>query len=99
MSETPNFAARLQQLRTAAKMTQRELAERSGLHRVAIANLERGERHPTWETVLLLARALGIGVELFADESLPLPENAPPPERGRPPRAAPARKPRKRKES
>jgi transcriptional regulator with XRE-family HTH domain len=65
-------------------MTQYELAERSGIHRQAIAKLELGERQPTWETVQALARAVGVKCTAFETQ----PAEAP---------APPARKTRKRK--
>ena len=69
MSETSPFAARLREARAAAKMTQHELAERSGIHRQAIAKLELGDRQPTWETVQALARALGVDCKVFETQS------------------------------
>jgi transcriptional regulator with XRE-family HTH domain len=46
------------------KMTQDDLASASGLHRVAIANIERGSRgkSPPLETVVKLAEALGVSI-------------------------------------
>jgi transcriptional regulator with XRE-family HTH domain len=82
MADLPPFAARLRQLRAEAKMTQFELAGRSGLNRQSIAKLELGERQPSWETVQLLARALGVGVAAFDEDQA----------------EAPAKKTRKRKE-
>jgi transcriptional regulator with XRE-family HTH domain len=45
-------------------MTQDDLASASGLHRVAIANIERGSRgkSPPLETVVKLAAALGVSI-------------------------------------
>ena len=64
--DLPPFARRLKVLRTAAKMTQRELAERAGMHLGGIFKLEQGVNQPSWDTVLALASALGVGVEAFA---------------------------------
>jgi transcriptional regulator with XRE-family HTH domain len=69
MSETSPFAERLREVRAAAKMTQHELAERSGVHRQTIAQLETGVRQPTWETVQALARALGVDCKAFETQS------------------------------
>lgn len=63
------FAARLREVRAEAKMTQHELSERSGVHRQTIAQLETGVRQPTWETVQLLARALGVDCKAFETET------------------------------
>jgi transcriptional regulator with XRE-family HTH domain len=57
------FAALLQGHRVAAGFSQEELAERAGLSRRGISDLERGERrspHPA--TVRRLASALGLGL-------------------------------------
>jgi transcriptional regulator with XRE-family HTH domain len=77
MKDLPVFAARLRELRGAAKLTQHELAERTGLHRQAIAKLETGVTRPTWDTVQALARALGVSCEVFQVEEKPV-ETAPP---------------------
>jgi transcriptional regulator with XRE-family HTH domain len=65
MSKSITFADRLKELRDAAKMTQHELAARSGVHRQTIATLEAGERVPNWDTVQALAGALGVSVTAF----------------------------------
>lgn len=73
-------------------MTQDDLAMASGLHRVAIANIERGSRgkSPPLETVVKLAAALDVSiVELTTSmptmNGKPSPETAAAPKkRGRP---------------
>jgi transcriptional regulator with XRE-family HTH domain len=69
MKDLSPFAARLRELRDAAKLTQQELAGRTGLHRQAIAKLETGITRPTWDTVQALARALGVSCEAFCEEA------------------------------
>ena len=62
MSDHPaSFGEILRRLRSAAGLSQEELAERAGLSRNGISNLERG-RHPAprLETVRLLADALAL---------------------------------------
>src|SRR5947199_8337255 len=55
------FAALLQQYRAAAGFSQEELAERAGLSRRGVSDLERGERRlPHPDTVRRLAEALGL---------------------------------------
>ncbi len=55
------FGERLRRARQAAGLTQAELAERAGLSRRGINDLERGvRRHPRQDTVALLAQALGL---------------------------------------
>jgi transcriptional regulator with XRE-family HTH domain len=70
MGTLTHFAVRLRYVRAAAKMTQRELADRSGVHRQTIAQLELGTREPTWYTVQLLADALGVDCSVFLDPAL-----------------------------
>jgi transcriptional regulator with XRE-family HTH domain len=62
------FAARLREQRTAAGLTQAELAERAGMHLHGVTKLEQGDREPSWVTVQALARALGVPYAVFADE-------------------------------
>jgi len=87
MDTTNHFAARLRELRTAKGLTQHELAERSGLHRQAIAKLELAEREPSWASVLALAKGLGVSIAAFetpAEATPALSQEAPPRPRGRP---------------
>jgi transcriptional regulator with XRE-family HTH domain len=86
------FAGRLRELREARGLTQKELAERTGLTTDGIAKLERSDRGPTWETVLALCNALGVGCGEFAKEPAPRPA----PHRGRPPKSEPPAGPAKR---
>ena len=58
------FAARLRELRESAGLTQRELAEKSGLHLGGLTKIEHGDREPAWSTVLDLAGALGVAARL-----------------------------------
>jgi predicted ATPase/DNA-binding XRE family transcriptional regulator len=62
MSEsTDSFGEVLQRLRSAAALSQEELAERAGLSRRGISDLERGRRRfPRLETVRLLADGLAL---------------------------------------
>jgi transcriptional regulator with XRE-family HTH domain/tetratricopeptide (TPR) repeat protein len=60
-SDTPSFGALLRHHRSAAGLTQEELAERAGLSRRGIADLERGARQtPYVATIERLAEALGL---------------------------------------
>jgi transcriptional regulator with XRE-family HTH domain len=54
------FAANLRRLRSAAGVSQEALALRCGLHRTEVSLLERSERSPTLETIVLLMRGLGL---------------------------------------
>ena len=63
-----SFGARLKQLREAAGLSQAALAGRAGLHPFGVAKIEQGLRSsPGWDTVLALARALGVGVAAFEE--------------------------------
>lgn len=63
------LAKRLRGLREARGLTQEDLAERCGLSASFASLLERGERSPSYETLLLIASALGVSVsELFVEE-------------------------------
>jgi len=62
------FAGRLKELREAAGMSQKELAERVGVLREAVARWEAGNREPSWGNVLALAAALGVTCEAFNQE-------------------------------
>ena len=62
------FGMRLKVMRTAAGMTQEALAEASNLHPTYISNCERGYSAPTLETLLRLARGLGVRPGQLVDE-------------------------------
>lgn len=65
------FGGKLRALREVAGLTQAELGEQSEMDSNAIARIERGEREPTWRTVLKLAKALGVKPDAFTtDEEL-----------------------------
>jgi predicted ATPase/DNA-binding XRE family transcriptional regulator len=57
-----SFGDRLRELRSGAALSQEDLAERTGLSRRGISDLERGLRHaPRLETVRLLSDGLALG--------------------------------------
>jgi transcriptional regulator with XRE-family HTH domain len=61
-----SFAARLKKLREQAKLTQEQLAEKSGLDVGTVRQLEQGTRtNPQWQTVCALARGLEKDVVVF----------------------------------
>jgi DNA mismatch endonuclease (patch repair protein) len=59
-SQEKSFAERLRELRARAGLSRRELAEASGLDESTIAAYERGVREPKLETIVKLARGLGV---------------------------------------
>jgi transcriptional regulator with XRE-family HTH domain len=81
MPPSTGFAGRLKALRSDAGLTQARLAELAGLHPLAIAKLERGEREPTWATVLAIAKALNVSVSAFVAEGEAASETPPRPKR------------------
>ncbi len=61
------FGAAVRWRRAEIRLSQEQLAERSGLHRTYVSGVERGERNLGLVNVYRLARALGIsGSELLA---------------------------------
>ena len=78
------FAGRLKELREQARLTQPELADKAGLSKAGIADLEQGRREPSWATAVALAGALGVEVTAFLQQPAPRPQTG----RGRPPKRA-----------
>jgi putative transcriptional regulator len=66
--DTTGFGARLRALRVAAGLTQQQLADRLGMRATNITRLENGGRTPSWETVLRLAKALGVSLDDFKSQ-------------------------------
>ncbi len=64
----PEFelAEKLLKARLQQKLTQAELAEKSGLSQVMIARLESGQSNPTWQTVSRVVGALDKRIQLTA---------------------------------
>ena len=58
----------VQRLRTAAGLTQAELAERMGVDRAYVSGLELGQRNPTVVTLWHIAKALEVKIRLFFAE-------------------------------
>ncbi|MBP0447153.1 helix-turn-helix transcriptional regulator [Roseomonas sp. SSH11] len=59
---------RVRTLRAAARLTIREVAERSGIAISSISKIENNQLSPTYENILRLARGLGVDIaELFSD--------------------------------
>jgi DNA-binding XRE family transcriptional regulator len=57
-----SLGERVREMRTAAGMTQAQLASAAGIGRVTLVRLERGEQSPRYETLAAIARALGRAV-------------------------------------
>jgi DNA-binding XRE family transcriptional regulator len=66
-------------------LTQVQLADSVNLSSTAIAMLERGERRPSWDTVLALCRVLNVKCTAFTEAEAA----EPPPPRHKPHRRRP----------
>lgn len=56
------FADNVKYLRERKGITQAELAERTGMHRVTITRLESGQHEPLFSDACLVADALGVTI-------------------------------------
>lgn len=62
---------RIREFREAQKMTQAELAKRSGVSRGTISAMENGDKETTTKTLVKIARALGTSVDsIFFDNAV-----------------------------
>lgn len=61
------FKDLLRQLREKSGLTQQQLADKAGLPVGSLRSHEQGQRLPNWRTVVKLARALGVSVEVFSE--------------------------------
>jgi len=59
-----SLARQLAAQRRAQHLTQKQLAERSGIHQAEISRIERGRANPTTATLGALTGALGLDVQL-----------------------------------
>jgi len=55
---------KLKNIRTQMGLSQRELAKKAGLSPSLIAQIELGQKHPSWLTADRIAAALGVPVEI-----------------------------------
>ena len=97
------FSERLRQLRLDSGLTQKQLADKSGISQSAIGHWESGARPggPSVSQLFLLCDALGVGCEAFRGLD-PAPQEREPSKRGRPQKPAdlprvPEAPPKKRK--
>jgi DNA-binding XRE family transcriptional regulator len=61
------FGQLVKVLREEHKLTQQELADKAGMPTATVSQLEHSRRKPTWESVVRLARALGVPTDAFSD--------------------------------
>ena len=65
------FGLRIRSLRKSKKLSQEDLAEKAELHPTYIGGVERGERNPSFESILRIASALGVSPsQLFKFEGV-----------------------------
>jgi transcriptional regulator with XRE-family HTH domain len=67
-----SLAERLRVLRAQRGLTLVEAAEKTGVGRDTLSDLERGRRHPVMPTLAKIARGYGVPVEELLEEPLPL---------------------------
>jgi transcriptional regulator with XRE-family HTH domain len=78
-----HFGGRLKELRQRRGWTQQQLAERAGIAKPTVGDLEQGRYAPMWPTAVALAEALGVDLGAFLEKPTAVQE----PKRGRPPKA------------
>lgn len=62
------IGAKIAELRKKRGLSQRKLADETGIHHIHIARLEMGTLNPTVRTLTLLASRLGAYVDIIEDE-------------------------------
>ena len=67
MSPSERFGENLLRIRQARKLSQENLADSAGIHRTQISLLEGGRRQPLLETLVRLAGALDVPVEVLLE--------------------------------
>jgi len=68
MAKSPQarFAANVERIREKRGLTQEQLGWAAGMHQTAVTRIESGERKPTLDTIIKLARGLEVPpAELF----------------------------------
>jgi transcriptional regulator with XRE-family HTH domain len=72
------MAIPLRTARRIARLTQPELAAKSGVSQTTISAIERGaNKKPTWDSVVRIAKALGVEPsEIFEEPAMPVVDEA-----------------------
>ncbi|MFC4942981.1 helix-turn-helix domain-containing protein [Pseudonocardia sp. GCM10023141] len=68
MEDIPSLGRNVRRIRHEHRLSLGALAQQAGLAKQTLANLENGNGNPTVETLLAVARALGIGVNWLMTE-------------------------------
>ena len=63
------FAQNVRRIRRLQEISQEELAERAGLHRTYVGEIERGERNPSVDVMDRLAHGLSVSLAELLSES------------------------------
>ena len=64
-SQLKLFGKRVRSIRKASKVTQEDAAERAQLNSKYLGEIERGEKRPSFEAILALAKALHVSPAAF----------------------------------
>lgn len=62
-NDVTKFGKALREIRLKKKMSQGDVAEKLGVHRSYISELERGKRNPSLLTIKKIAKALEVSVD------------------------------------
>jgi transcriptional regulator with XRE-family HTH domain len=65
MDQLKQFGKRSRMVRKAAKITQEEAAEKAELNPKYLGQIERGEKRPSFDAIMALAKALRVEPEVF----------------------------------
>jgi transcriptional regulator with XRE-family HTH domain len=72
MDTAERFGCRVRAIRKARKLTISELAERADADAKHLGRVERGEKRPSFELIMSLARALEVSPETFFHSQRPI---------------------------
>jgi transcriptional regulator with XRE-family HTH domain len=67
MNQPKLFGKRVRAVRKAAKLTQEQAAEEAHLNPKYLGQVERGEKRPSFEAIMALAKALNVSPAAFFD--------------------------------
>jgi transcriptional regulator with XRE-family HTH domain len=65
MNQSTLFGKRVRTLRKAARITQEKAAEAAHLNSKYLGEIERGEKRPSFEAIIALAKALSVSPAVF----------------------------------
>ena len=62
------LGSRIREIRLKRQLTQAELADKCGCNRNYVSMLERGERNPSYKSLVMIASGLGVKVQKLVTE-------------------------------